>query len=186
LYSNETFCLIEHPVHTQPEHKFLPRIDNYSYRIITSIDEANELLRDGYDIFSLPFSETLDRLKHGAIAFCVLVGKDVAHVGWLGLTEEAKNTFDPHPFKVDFSRGEACAGGTMTAPQYEGLGLMGFGYYLRFEYLMRKGFFTLKSSVDANNLASQKVHAKFDARTYGTLSHRRILFMNFWRESVPS
>jgi hypothetical protein len=182
ICSHEIFYLMVHEITALDVNQYLPRIPDYEIRFLSAPKDAFDMLTYGYDIYSRPFFNTLERLTAGAVAFCVLIDKDVAHVGWIALSEEAKKTIDPNPFVVDFRHREACTGGTMTLPKYEGLGLMTFGYFKRIEYLYNNGFRFFRSSVGIKNTASLKVHAKFNAHIYAVLHHYTVIGMSFWRK----
>ena len=94
-------------------------------------------------------------LDKGTIAFCIFVYRELAHVGWVAMNEEAKKYIDPLPFHVDFSNKEACTGGTRTVSKYEGKGLMTYGYVLRFQFLRQKGIAISRNSVAFNNISSK-------------------------------
>jgi hypothetical protein len=179
LYGN--YYLLEHNTGIGKEVDFLPRIQNYSFHLVTSIKEADKLVYAGFDLYSLSIN-TRKRLKKGAIAFCVLVGTDIAHIGWLALTDDAKNTFEPFPYRIDFQKGEACTGGTATLPKYEGKGLMTYGMYKRLEFLRDKGISKSRSIVSVKNAASLKVHAKFNHKIYAKVRYFKLLWLQSWKE----
>ena len=133
--------------------------------IITSNQQAGELVARGFDDFRRSFINARQGLDKGAIAFCVFIGRELAHIGWVALNEEAKNTFDDLPYHVDFSNREACTGGTVTIPKYEGNGLMTYGYFKRFQFLNERGIARSRNVVATSNLVSQKVHAKFGPKS---------------------
>jgi hypothetical protein len=92
-----------------------------------------------------------------------------------------KNSVDKMPFHVAFDAGQACAGGTYTIHKFRGMGLMGYGYYERFEYLRQRGFTSVRNSVLVSNVTSQKAHAKFEPLIYGVGRHRKVFRWTSWR-----
>jgi hypothetical protein len=122
-------------------------------------------------------------LDNGAIAFCFFVDADLAHIGWIALTKQAKDCFDDLPYSVNFANKQACTGGTVTLPKYEGNRFMQYGYYKRLEYLREKGYLTFRNAVLINNKASQKVHGKFTPTIYAKLYYLRILHWQWWKET---
>ena len=46
------------------------------------------------------------------IAFLIFVGSELAHIGWIMMSEKGKNIFDRIPYKVDFSNKEATSTGS--------------------------------------------------------------------------
>jgi len=124
-----------------------------------------------------------ERLAKGGIAFFVFVGPELAHIGWVGLTEEAKRGMGEPPYKVDFSMGEACTGGAHTMEKYRGKGLMAYGYFERLQYLRGKGVITSRNVINTSNTASQRVHAKFDPKIYAQARYLRIIRWSLWKET---
>jgi hypothetical protein len=122
------------------------------------------------------------RLDKGAIAFCILVDKEIAHLGWVAMTEKAKNTFNSAPYRVDFSNKEACTGATWTNTKYRRKGLMVYGYFKRLQFLRERGITVSRNVVAKNNIASQMAHAKFDPKICGEARYLRILWWKFWTE----
>ena len=115
-----TYYLYEHTLKERNEADFLPRIQDFTLKIVCSNEEADELATTaGFD-FRRRLINARENLDKGAIAFCVLVEGELAHVGWVALSEEAKNNIDYLPYQVNFSNGEACTGGTETIPEYRG------------------------------------------------------------------
>jgi L-amino acid N-acyltransferase YncA len=98
------------------------------------------------------------------------------------MNEEAKKCFDVLPYRVDFSGKQACTGGTWTHPKYRGKGLMGYGYYKRFEFLREKGFKSSRNGVEVGNTASNKVHARFGPRIYGRGRYLKVFGWKSWKE----
>jgi GNAT superfamily N-acetyltransferase len=179
VYGN--YYLIEHNTNIGKEAEFLPGIKEYFSHFVTSVKDADKLLSAGYDIFSISIN-TRERLEKGAVAFIVLVGSDIAHIGWLALTEEAKNTFEPFPYRIDYQKDEACTGGTVTLPKYRGKGLMAYGMYKRLEFLREKGITKSRNIVSVKNTASLKVHAKFNHKIYARIRYFKFLWWHSWKE----
>lgn len=160
----------------------MPKIQNFTVKIVSSNQQADELAAHGFDFRSYVFyaRRALDK---GAIAFCIFVEEELAHVGWVAMTEEAKNYIDPLPFRIDFSNKEACTGGTRTIQKYGGKGLMTYGYWQRFEFLRKRGIITSRNTVATSNIASQKVHARFAPKMYAKARFLKILWWKSWKET---
>ena len=176
------FYIYQHSVRERNESDFLPRIEDFTFHIVTSNEQADELARSGFECrtYSVYSRKRLDK---GAIAFCFFAGKELAHIGWVALSKEAKNTFDPHPYRVDFANGEACTGGSLTIPKFERRGLMRFGYYKRLEYLRQLGMKRSVNVVNINNIASQKAQAVFKPEIRARAFYLKILWWQVWSET---
>ena len=177
------YFLYEHPLLVERnENDYLPKIKDFTLKIISSNKEADELAAaTGYD-FRRRFVSARRSLDKGAIAFCIFVKGEIVHIGFVAMSEEAKNTFDPMPYKVDFSNNEACTGGTETVPEYRSKGLMGYVYFKRFQYLREKGKVLSRNAVEKSNIASQKSHAKFGPRLCAEARYLKLLGWRFWKE----
>ena len=116
----------------------MPKIQDFTFKIVSTNQQADELATEGID-FRSNFINARRGLDKGALAFCIFVERELAHIGWVAMTEEAKNTFDSLPYQVDFSNKEACTGGTVTIPKYGGKGLMVYGYFKRLQFLKERG-----------------------------------------------
>ncbi len=182
LFQCSTVYLYEHTMRERNEADFMPRTPDFTVRIVTSNQQADELAAEGFDFRPYVFyaRRVLDR---GGVAFCIFVAGEFAHVGWVALTEEARGYIDPLPLRVDFSGNEACTGGTRTLARYRGMGLMTYGYFLRFEFLRKRGITVSRNTVATNNIASQRVHTKFVPRVYARARYLKILGWKFWKET---
>ena len=175
VYNNSNYYIYEHTIREMDEAEFLPRVENVTMKIISSNQEADMLVPLGDD-FREYMSTAKKALDKGALAFCFFIGRELAHVGLIALSEEAKNTFDPAPYQIDFSNKEVCTGGTFTPVKFRGKGLMKYGYFKRFQYLYKNGIKISRNAVKVDNIISQRVHAKFSPRIYARACHTKILW----------
>jgi len=176
------YYLYQHTPKERNEADFMPRIQDVTFRMVSTSEEADELAAStGYD-FRRRFVNAKRSLDKGAIAFCFFVNEEIAHIGWVALSEEAKKTFDRLPYKVDFSNGEASTGGTITVPKYRGKGLMAYGYFKRLQFLREQGVTASRNAVAVNNIASQKAHAKFAPKIYARARYLKLFWWDFWKE----
>ena len=176
------YYLYEHTLEDRNEADFLPNIQDYTFKIISSNEEADNLAEAIGSDFRRRFVKARKMLDKGAVAFCIFVKGEIAHIGWVALSEEAQKAVDNLPYKVDFSNHEACTGATETIPEYRGKGLMAYGYFKRFQFLREKGIVVSRNAVAKSNIASQKAHAKFSPRVYAEAKHLRLLQWHFWKE----
>ena len=182
LYKYEEYYLYEHTLKPRDEKLFLPATKDYELRLIRTNTEADRLAKDtGFD-FRKNLIKGKERLESGCIAFVVIVGGKLAHIGWVATDEKGKEALDPLPYKVDFTAHQACTGGTYTFPEFRDKKLMAYGYYARFEYLRQQGFKTTRNAVEAYHLASQKTHAKVGPAVLGKAGSRTLLGKKSWKE----
>ncbi len=182
FWGRGTLYLYEHSIRERNEADFLPKVKNVTVRIVSSNREADVLAAEGFE-FRSRFVNARRMLNNGAIALCIFVGREIAHIAWLGMTKAAKNAFDGLPYEVDFSNKEACVGGTVTIPKYRGLGLMGYGIFKKFQFLREIGVVTVRHAVGVDNMASRKPYEKFDSKIYAKARYLKILWWRFWKET---
>jgi RimJ/RimL family protein N-acetyltransferase len=165
------------------EADFMPGIDGFIFRIVPSNEEADRLEAEGLEFRSW-HPKYRERLEKGAVAACVFVGRDLAYVGWAGLSNEAMRSMGepPYRFRVDFAGGEACTGSIWTNPAYRGMGLAAYGYFKRLQFLRRAGKETAKSATASDNVATHRMLARFGARLCGKGCLTRFLCLEWWRE----
>ena len=184
LFRFRTYILYEHSIKERNEQTFRPKIAEFTFKVISTNHDVDKLVKEGFEDIRkvLVFVNVASCLDNGAIAFCFFVGTELAHIGWIALTEQAKNCFDNLPYHVNFTSKQACTGGTVTVPKYQGNGFMQYGYYQRFEYLRERGYTTTRNAVSSNNLISHKAHAKFAPTIYGKAYYIKILWRKWWKE----
>ena len=183
---SRTVYLYEHSLVPRERSKFLPRLDSWELRVLHSNEDAERVAAEGFEDFRDAFVFARRSLETGAVAFCVYCGTELVHVGWLAVDARGRTAVDRIPFDVAFDEGQACTGGTYTKPTFRGKGLMPYGYFERFEYLRARGFTSSRNSVEVDNVASHKAHAKFNPTIYGVGWYRRVLGRTYWRaEALP-
>jgi hypothetical protein len=161
------------------------------HKVISNVGEAKAIAGRGYDLIDR-VDKVTDKLLHGAIAFCVFYETRLMHIGWLCLTEEARNSVEPVPYQIDFSR-MASIEGSKTMPEYRSKipsknpksykGLMAYTYYKRAQYLVEHGIFMARFVVLDTNVPSQKIMERFGARKISLIRLIRIMGKKFWKES---
>jgi hypothetical protein len=163
------------------EADFVPKIQNFTFRIVSSNQEADELEAEGLE-FRSQVTKAGEKLDKGAVALCIFVEKEFAYIYWSALTEAAKKMVDPLPYEVDFANNEACDGGAWTNPKYRRMGLFMYVGFKATQFLKERGIVTLRYSIATSNIASQGGAAKLDNRVYGEGRYLRILWWKSWKE----
>jgi hypothetical protein len=176
------YYLYEYTLKERNEADFLPEIQDFTFKIISSNEEADKLAEAIGSDFRRRFVKARNKLDEGAIAFCIFVKGEVAYIGWVALSEETHKAVDNLPYRVDFLNHEACTGGTETIPQYRNKGLMAYGCVKMFQFLKGQGIVVSRNAIAKSNIASQKAHAKFSPRICAEAKHLRLLWWHFWKE----
>jgi hypothetical protein len=182
LFRYQRYYLYEHTLEERDEADFLPKTRDFTFKIITTRQQADELAAAGLD-FGTRHPNERGSLDNGAVAFCFFINSELAHIGWVAMSQEAKHNADSLPYRVDFAHGQACTGGTWTNPGYRGRGLMVYGYFKRFKFLCEKGFKSSRNAVAVGNIASNRVQAKFGPKVYSRGRYLKILRWVFWKET---
>ena len=184
VFQHGTFYLYEYTMKERKEADFMPKIRNFTFKEVSTTQQYDGLVAEGFQFNPDVSSTARQWLDKGTIAFCIFVGGELAHIGWVALTEEAKNTFDPIPYRVNFADKEACTGGTWTNPEYRGTGLMVYGYFKRFQFLRKRGITKSRNIVGIGNIASQKGHAQFSPKICGQARYLKLFWWTFWKETL--
>lgn len=179
----ETFYIRECEIMRRDEFNWLPKIDDYQCKILTKTTQLNEIINDGYNLSSLKISSAKYRLKNGAVAFFIFIRKKLVGWGWVALTEQAKNTFNDYPYKIDFGNGEACLGSVWTHPKYRRQGLLRYLMYKREQYLLDMGIARSYMIIRKYNIASQRAVDKRGDRICAEARYLRIFNRKFWKET---
>lgn len=181
FFQCQTYYLYEHQMKKRNEAGFLPRIKDVSFEIVFTNQQADDLAANGLE-FRSPDGKDRERLDKRAIAFCFFVEHELAHKGWVAMSEEAQMSLARLPHKVDYLKGEAYCGGTFSNPKYRGSGLMTYGYLKRLQFLKDTGRTVARNAVAKDNIASHKALAKLTPKVYARGRYLEILWWKSWKE----
>jgi hypothetical protein len=160
---------------------FLPRIGNFTLKLVSSNEEADSLEVEGLEFRSqVPYAR--DALDRGATASCIFVGHQLVHIGWVATTQQAKDSLNEPPFTVDFSRNQSCSGGVWTSPQYRRTGLFSYSLLKRYEFLRDKGITANLCAVAETNVSAQMGYGGSVPTPCAEGRYLRVLWWKWWRE----
>jgi hypothetical protein len=188
LFRYETYYLYESRLQEIDETKeadVMPGIPDFTSKIVFTNQEADELVVDGYE-FRYSDGIHRERLDKGAIAVCVFVGRELAHIGWVAMNEEAMRSIITLPYRVDFSSSKVFLGGVWTHPEYRGRGLHTYGLFKRREFIQERGAIIGRGIIDTSNVASQKGITRLSHEIYGKARYLKILWWKSWKETPTS
>jgi hypothetical protein len=163
----------------------MPRIQNFAFRVVATNEEADGLEAEGHE-FRSQIASARQKLDNGAVAFCTFIDKELAHIGWLAMTEEAKKMLDPLPYKIDFTKNEVHTGGVWTNPKYRRLRLETHCSFKRLQFLNERNIVTGRFAIAKSNAAPQGGPARFGDRTYAEARYLKILWWTIWKERTLS
>lgn len=159
----------------------VPPLEDISFRIVSTIREADELEADGFEFYSVIYNAR-GKLESEAIATCVFVGKELANLGWVAMTQEAKDSFKQPPFKVDFSSGDCWSSQAWTKPKYRRTGLLVYADMKRRQFQLQQGVRVSKWAINKRNIPPQKFMTKLSRQICGQGRYLSILWWKFWKE----
>jgi len=181
-FQYRTYHIIEYDISKERrEADFLPGIQNFTFKIISTNQEADELEASGLE-FRSHVINARERLDKGAIAFCIFVGSELAYIAWVAMTQQAKDVLDAFPFRVDFSNNEAYWGAIWTSPKHRGMGLATYGAFKRIQFMRERGRVVVRGAVATDNSASLAVGAKHGPKVCVEARHLKIIWWNSWKE----
>ena len=160
---------------------FMPRVDDFTFKLVTSNQEADEMEAQGFE-FRSQVPNAAEKLDRWAVAFCIFVGNELAHIVWFAMNQEAKDAFNELPYKLDFSKGEVCSAAAWTHPKYRRMGLNRYSHFKRSQYKADKGIATSKSAIAKANIAMQSSYSGPVPNKYAEGRYLRILWWNSWKE----
>jgi RimJ/RimL family protein N-acetyltransferase len=184
FFQYDTYYLYEEAVENSlrlNEADFMPRIDSFTLKTISTNQEADELEAEGLEFWSHG-ANYRKRLDKGAIAFCVFVGQELASIYWVAMTRQAKDSLNERPYTVDFSNNEVCTGGLWTNPKYRGMGLIPYVSFKVRQFLGESGKVLLRGAITTGNVASQRAYAKLGPNIHAEARYLRILWWKSWKE----
>ena len=184
LFKYEIYYLYENDGSTyrmRSDADFVPEVEGLSFRVVHTNEEADGLEAKGVQ-FREHAGDARSKLNKGAIAFCVFVGHELANIGWLCTTQQAKDSLKEVPAGVDFSNGEAWAGGSWTNPKYRRMGLYRYSSLKMVEYWLQKGIVKNKWAVAKRNVAALTAESKTGNLRYGEGRLIKVLWWKSWKE----
>jgi hypothetical protein len=170
-------------IHEEPEEHYLPKVNNYCVRVISTNKEADELVAEGFDFGAYDFNlrATLDK---GVSSICIFVDKELAHINCVAFSQTGKDVIDSHPFNVDFESGEAVGGRAITVPKYRRLGLRYYSSYLERKLYREKGCVRWLGTLGVKNYPALANSARYP---YSTVVARcryiKILWFKYTKET---
>lgn len=184
VFSYETYYLLKRTVQdveSKPKKK-IDFVNELTTKSIKSNAQADEIAKEFEDF--RPYYINAHRiLDTGGIAYCLYVGKEVANIGWIAITEVAKKAMADIPMHVDFDNKEAYLGYSYTVPKYRRRGLRYYHMLLRHQTLKEMGIETRRAAIRTNNYASLIAAKDIPSRmVYAKARYLRFMGLRFWKE----
>jgi hypothetical protein len=191
--SSHIFCYKEYYVgqyftRELNEADFLPKVRDFTFKLITSNEMADDWAKQtGFD-FREHILHARQRLDAGAIAFCIFIQNELAHIGWVGLNQKAKDSINSQPFQVNFAQHQGFSGGGGTVPKYRGKGLHSYVWFHQNNYMKQQGITILMGISATDNVAinklQNKLQSRFPSKICAKARYIKFLWWRYWKETT--
>ncbi|NQT73562.1 MAG: hypothetical protein HQ553_12470 [Chloroflexi bacterium] len=195
IFWRRTFIIHSRQIedHTElNENDFKPDIENWSFKNVSSHEEAEKLEAQGFMFRYWPtfdnkklkyYSKLLDE---GCTALCGFAGKDLAFIVWAIPSEKAIHRVKYYRHKIDFSRGERYLQGPWVNPKYQGMGLLKYSHYFNSDpFLRNNGGKVLIGVLWDEREALIKVMNATRYKPYAKAKVTRFLWWKYWEGETP-
>jgi len=163
------------------EADLMPKIGNHSSKAASSNQEADDLAAQGFE-FRSQVPSARERLDKGAIALCTFVGRELACIEWVTLSQQACDAMGQPPYSVDFSKKEAWSGGLWTNPKYRRMGFRRYSSFKTLEFLLGRGIRTTRTAIATDNVAAHRSRPRFLPGPVTEGRYLRVLWWKSWKE----
>ncbi|HEY97727.1 MAG TPA: hypothetical protein G4O16_06050 [Dehalococcoidia bacterium] len=156
LFVSEDYYIVvsnHKDIDKEVEVDYLPKVDDHCWRMISTNQQLDELIDDGFEFgaYELNLRSFLDK---GAVAVCNFVVKELAHFSVFADNPRGKEVVEPLPFKVDFEKGQIVVGRGFTISKFRRLHFRRYNGYLIRKYLHPRGITGSKYPLQVNNYPS--------------------------------
>ena len=177
-------CVLEHDQSLRNDN-LTPPLDDVSHMFLSTNEEVDDLEARGYEFRSL-VHDARARLDAGAWASCIFVGKELANIFWVAMTQPARDSLKGPPFRVDFAARECWTGDAWTNPKYRRAGLFSYNDIKSRRQQYEQGIRVSKWAVGKNNTPTRRISSRIGARVSAEGRFLRILWWKSWKETPLS
>lgn len=186
IFAWEEYYFFQNFVGELNEADFLPKVKDFTFKIITSNETADDWAKRTGSDFRKQILHARRRLDAGTVAFCIFIQNQLAHIDWVGLNQKAKNSINTEPYQVNFSQHQGCIGGGETVPKYRGKGLSLYGWFHMNNYMKQQRITMLIGIVATDDVGFYKLQSKFPSRISAKARYIKFLWWQYWKETpVP-
>jgi hypothetical protein len=184
IVTAEEYVIYQFDTDTSQRPELRPDIKGLEITVLESEEDMDRLAAHGYEVVESHPSFNRKWLRRGAVAFCAHVNRELAHVGWVAMSEAARGCCDSLPYHVDFEHGEANWGGAYTWRRFRNMGIYAYVCGIRLNYMRAKGYGVCRDAVRRDNAASLRGQGWWHPRP--CLSGRYVRFLRWrrWTETT--
>lgn len=162
------------------EADFMPKIGDFIPKAVSSNAEADELESQGFE-FRSQIPDAREILDGGAIALCIFVGRELANMGWVVMSQQAMDILGGPPYHVDFAGKEVVGAGAWTNPKYRRLRLRTYNRFMSLKVSQERGIEVKRGAVAKNNVPAIKSRVSLN-NPFSEGRYLRILWWKSWKE----
>ena len=166
------------------EADFMPKIGDFTPKVVSSNAEADELEAQGFE-FRSQIPDSREILDSGAIGLCIFVGRELANMGWLVTSQQAMDILGGPPCRVDFAGKEIVGTGAWTNPKYRRLRLRAYNRFMSLQVSRERGVEVKRGVIAKKNVTAMKSRANRND-PYAEGRYLRILWWKSWIEESLS
>ncbi len=135
-------------------------LSNSEFLVVLNQDELKKIIDKNYlfEFYNINFVE--EGLKKEAIAFCIFVNNNLAHITWLALNDTAKKFVDDWPMKIDWIN-TAVWGLAFTHSKFRKNGFYQYVHEQIKKFLLSKNIKFNRFTIKKRNLNSISALSKF-------------------------
>ncbi|MCK4723818.1 MAG: hypothetical protein KAT75_10955, partial [Dehalococcoidia bacterium] len=149
--------------------------------IISTNQEADELEAGGLE-FRSHVPNGRERLDKGVVAFCAFAGLELAGISWVSVSQQAKDALPEPPYRVDFSKNEACVGDAWTNPKYRRMSLGVYRAFRTHRFMLEHGVVVKRIAFRRGSVWPEILAARIYRTRYAEGRYLRILWWKSWKE----
>ena len=166
----------------EDEKEFLPKLDNFCVRMISTNNEADELLAEGltFGAYELNLRDSLDK---DVISICIFVENELASIHCIADNEKSKKIVDFRPLPVNFKNGDVVGGRALTIPKFRRFHLRVYSGYLLRKYYRSKKYIKAVGSFGIKNYPALTNATRFpDLKIVAKCLYIKILWFRYYKE----
>jgi len=162
------------------ESDFMPKIADFTPKVVSSNAEADELEAQGFE-FRSQIPDAREILDSGPVGLCVFVGRELANMGWLVTSQRAMDILGGPPCRVDLAGNEIVGTGAWTNPEYRRLRLRAYNRFMSLQVSRERGFEVKRGVIAKRNIAATNSRPGVNPPS-GEGRYLRILWWRSWKE----